>query len=39
MFSKNFDQYIYLDLDNSEEKKIFEKDSWFDDVLNAPYFL
>ena len=33
MFSKEFDQYIYLNLDKPEELKLFENDYSFQDLL------
>lgn len=38
MFSKKFDQYIYLNLDRTEDKVYFENDSTFQTLLDALYF-
>lgn len=39
MFSSNFKQYIYLNLEISEERKIFENKNNFDQVIDALFFL
>lgn len=38
MFSKNFDQYIYLNLDQHSDKSFFEYDVDFDTVLATIFF-
>ncbi len=37
MFSKNFDEYIYLNLDKKDERSIFEKNYNIDDLITAIY--
>lgn len=37
MFSKNFDQYIHLDLEKPEDKELFEKKYNVDDLTTAIY--
>lgn len=39
MFSSEFDQYVYLNLDNPEEKNIFRDDASFEDILSAIFYL
>jgi hypothetical protein len=38
LFSKNFKQYIYLNLDLLNDRRIFENARSFDDLLDAIYF-
>ena len=38
LFSANFRQYIYLNLDLSNDRKIFENAKSFDDLLDAIFF-
>lgn len=38
MFSKKFDQYIYLNLDKAEDKAYFDRDLTFQNLLDAIYF-
>ncbi len=38
MFAKNFDQYIYLNLERKEEREIFEREYPFHDLLMALFF-
>lgn len=38
MFSKKFDQYIYLNLDKAEDKAYFERDFTFQNLLDAIFF-
>ncbi len=35
MFSKKFDQYIYLDIENSKDRKLFENNYSFDQIIDA----
>jgi predicted AAA+ superfamily ATPase len=39
LFSKQFDKYIYLNLENSEDREIFENNLSFDKLLEAIFFL
>lgn len=39
MFSGDFDQYIYLNLDLIEDRNLFEKEYSFDDLLAAIFFI
>ncbi|MEA3499889.1 MAG: AAA family ATPase [Candidatus Marinimicrobia bacterium] len=39
MFSKQFDNYIYLNLENSEDSEIFKNNLSFDKLLEAIFFL
>jgi len=39
IFSKQFEQYIYLNLDKNEDKKIFEKDIPFKDLVDSIFFM
>ncbi len=39
LFSKQFDKYIYLNLENSEDREIFESNLSFDKLLEAIFFL
>jgi len=38
MFSKSFDQYIYLNLELKEEKKIFEQEYPIEELIRAIFF-
>ncbi len=38
MFSKLFDQYIYLNLELKEEKRIFEQDYPIEELIRAIFF-
>lgn len=38
LFSKNFDQYVYLNLDRPEDKALFEKEYPFQNLLDALFF-
>jgi len=38
MFSKSFDQYIYLNLELKEEKKIFEQEYSIEELVRAIFF-
>ena len=38
MFSEEFDEYIYLNLEKPEHRRIFEDDYSFDDLLNRLFF-
>jgi len=38
-FSKNFNQYIYLNLDLVEDRKIFESKKNFEEMIDALFFL
>jgi len=38
-FAKNFNQFIYLNLDMEEEKKIFENARSFDELMQAIFFI
>lgn len=37
MFSKDFDQYIYLNLEKASDRQIFEKDYPFSDLLSSMF--
>ena len=37
MFSKGFDQYIYLNLEKSEEREIFNREYPFKDLLASKF--
>lgn len=39
IFSKIFDQYIYLNLEKAEDREIFENHYPFDELVSAIYFL
>lgn len=39
IFSKNFDQYIYLNLELDDDKQIFEESSDFQELTDAIFFL
>lgn len=38
LFAKNFDQYIYLMLENIEHRNMFDPEKSFDDILAAIFF-
>jgi uncharacterized protein len=39
LFAKNFDQYIYLNLELEEDKKLFQQSKDIDDLLEAIFFI
>lgn len=39
LFSENFNQYIYLNMDLPDEKRIFEDAKSFNDLVDAIYFI
>lgn len=39
LFSKNFNQYIYVNLDLKEDRKIFEDKKNFEEMIDALFFL
>ena len=39
LFSANFKQYIYLNMDLPDEKRIFEDAKSFNDLVDAIYFI
>lgn len=39
MFSKEFDQYIYLNLEISEDREIFENNQSYEQLLDGIYFI
>ena len=39
LFAKNFDQYIYLNLELEEDKKLFRQSKDIDDLLEAIFFI
>ncbi|VAX35309.1 Predicted ATPase (AAA+ superfamily) [hydrothermal vent metagenome] len=39
MFAKQFDQYLYLNLDIKEDRELFEKDYAIDELIPALFFL
>ncbi|RLD32145.1 MAG: hypothetical protein DRI83_11335, partial [Bacteroidetes bacterium] len=38
IFAENFDEYLYLNLEKAEQRKIFEDEQAFDEMLNRLFF-